>query len=112
MKAEGAADPKVSIVPFGSNDPIPPQPGADELVLERLGLAGTEYVLFVSTLEIRKNHRLVLECWKALAARHGSGAVPQLLLVGRIGWMVEDLVCELGELDVEKVPVRHLQGVL
>ncbi|MBV1762789.1 glycosyltransferase [Hoeflea sp.] len=111
LKSEGAADPKVSVVPFGSNDAVPPHPGADELALERLGLAGTEYVLFVSTLEIRKNHRLALDCWKALAERHGSGAVPQLLLVGRIGWMVEDLVRELGELDVDKVPVRHLQGI-
>ncbi|MBC7285050.1 glycosyltransferase [Hoeflea sp.] len=111
LKAEGRADPNISVVPFGSNNTVPPQPGADELALERLGLAGTEYVLFVSTLEIRKNHRLALECWKALAQRHGPGAVPQLLLVGRMGWMVEDLVRELGELDVDKVPVRHLQGI-
>lgn len=111
LKAQGVADPKVSVVPFGSNDAVPPQPGADELALERLGLAGTSYVLFVSTLEIRKNHRLALECWKALVERHGSGAVPPLLLVGRMGWLVEDLVRELAELDVDKIPVRHLQGI-
>jgi glycosyltransferase involved in cell wall biosynthesis len=61
-----------------SNDPLP----------ER-------FVLFVATIEIRKNHRLLLRVWRRLIEKHGAGAVPTLLFVGRMGWMVADLMAEL-----------------
>jgi glycosyltransferase involved in cell wall biosynthesis len=69
---------------------------------ERL-LAGTErtislpprYVLFVSTIEIRKNHRLLVKVWRRLIARHGADAVPALVFAGQVGWLVDDLLAEL-----------------
>jgi glycosyltransferase involved in cell wall biosynthesis len=53
------------------------------------------YVLFVSTIEIRKNHRLLVRLWRRLLERHGADAVPTLLFAGRIGWLVEGLMAEL-----------------
>jgi glycosyltransferase involved in cell wall biosynthesis len=53
------------------------------------------YVLFVSTIEIRKNHRLLVRVWRRLLERHGWDAVPTLLFAGRIGWLVEGLMAEL-----------------
>jgi len=58
------------------------------------------YVLFVSTLEARKNHMLLLRVWRALldeelAGRRPVGSVPQLVFAGRIGWLVSDLLQQL-----------------
>ncbi len=53
------------------------------------------YVLFVSTVEIRKNHRLLIRVWRRLVQRHGADAVPTLLFAGQIGWLVDDLMADL-----------------
>jgi glycosyltransferase involved in cell wall biosynthesis len=53
------------------------------------------YVLFVSTIEIRKNHRLLFRVWQRLLERHGGAVVPILIFAGQIGWLVEDLLAEL-----------------
>lgn len=53
------------------------------------------FVLFVSTIEARKNHRLLVRVWQRLIERHGADAVPVLIFVGQIGWLVEDLLAEL-----------------
>jgi glycosyltransferase involved in cell wall biosynthesis len=53
------------------------------------------YVLFVSTIEIRKNHWLLVRVWRQLLQRHGAAAVPALVFAGQIGWLVDDLLAEL-----------------
>ncbi len=55
-----------------------------------------EYVLFVSTIEGRKNHQMALQIWEALMKESGDD-VPSLVFVGRLGWRVESLVEELHE---------------
>lgn len=53
------------------------------------------YVLFVSTIEFRKNHRLLVRIWQRLIERHGADAVPSLVFAGQTGWLVDDLLSEL-----------------
>jgi glycosyltransferase involved in cell wall biosynthesis len=53
------------------------------------------YVLFVSTLETRKNHRLLVRVWRRLLERHGAVAVPVLVFAGQVGWLIDDLLSEL-----------------
>jgi glycosyltransferase involved in cell wall biosynthesis len=53
------------------------------------------YVLFVSTIEIRKNHRLLFSVWRRLVERHPADTVPVLLFAGRVGWLVDDILAEL-----------------
>ena len=53
------------------------------------------FVLYVSTIEVRKNHALLLRVWRRLIERHGAAAVPRLLFMGRIGWLIEDVLAEL-----------------
>jgi len=53
------------------------------------------YVLFVSTIELRKNHRLLVRVWKRLLERHGTNLVPNLVFAGKIGWLVDDLLDDL-----------------
>jgi glycosyltransferase involved in cell wall biosynthesis len=53
------------------------------------------YVLFVSTIEIRKNHRLLVRVWQRLLERYGADLVPALVFVGQIGWSFDDLLADL-----------------
>ncbi len=53
------------------------------------------YVLFVSTIEARKNHRLLVRVWQRLLQRHGTDLVPSLIFAGKIGWLVDDLLADL-----------------
>ena len=56
------------------------------------GLSTGCYVLFVSTVEPRKNHALLLRVWKRLAAGEGGGANGfKLVFAGRRGWMTEEV---------------------
>ena len=50
------------------------------------------YVLYVSTIELRKNHRLLVRVWQRLLQRHGTNLVPNLVFAGKIGWLVDDLL--------------------
>lgn len=54
-------------------------------------LAGQRFVLCVGTIEIRKNHKLLINAWQDLRNTMGDD-VPKLVLVGRHGWLVDELI--------------------
>lgn len=70
--------------------PAPPPPGAaaHPRVAELTAPAAEPYVLFLGTIESRKDHLFVLNAWLALLRRHGD-AVPLLVLAGRAGFNAE-----------------------
>lgn len=49
------------------------------------------YFVYVSTIEPRKNHLMLLQVWSRLVERHGERA-PKLILIGRRGWENENIV--------------------
>ena len=49
------------------------------------------YFLFISTIEPRKNHLLLLNVWRRLAELLGDEA-PRLILIGRRGWENENVI--------------------
>lgn len=55
-------------------------------------LSAKRFVLFVSTIEIRKNHWLAFRVWLRLVREMPRESVPYLVFVGRVGWMVADLM--------------------
>lgn len=55
------------------------------------------FVLFVSTIEGRKNHIFMFEIWRMLAERGID--LPRLVCVGRIGWRAEAFLTNLLETD-------------
>jgi glycosyltransferase involved in cell wall biosynthesis len=58
------------------------------------------YVLFVATLEARKNHALAVRVWSLLVdevnqGRRAPDTVPTLVFAGRFGWLIADLLTQL-----------------
>ena len=88
---------RVQVLPIGTGfggHSETPEPAASHL--PQLG----SYVLFVSTLEARKNHALAVRIWSLLLAEVEAGtrapeSVPDLVFAGRIGWLVADLLAQL-----------------
>ena len=48
------------------------------------------YFVTLGTLEARKNHLLLLQLWRELAARQGKAA-PRLVIIGQLGWESEQV---------------------
>lgn len=65
---------------------------------EVASLIQTKYILYVSTIEVRKNHTLLFQVWKQLIREFGD-QVPQLVFVGRPGWRVRDLMDQINGTD-------------
>ncbi|MCX7379413.1 MAG: glycosyltransferase family 1 protein [Alphaproteobacteria bacterium] len=82
----------VRVVPVGTGFPSIPQASAE---------AGSSmvpdepFILFVSTIEVRKNHQLLLRVWRRLLETMPPENVPLLVLAGGIGWLVGDLMQQL-----------------
>jgi glycosyltransferase involved in cell wall biosynthesis len=70
-----------------------------------------QFVLYVSTIEIRKNHVLLLRVWSHLIAGHGAECVPALVCVGRWGWLVNELSSELSTEGALRNKVLTLSGL-
>ena len=92
------------------------EPGSgviDRLPARRQAMASlpARYVLFVSTIEIRKNHRLLVRVWKRLVERHGADRVPALVFVGMLGWSFEELLADLAASDFLDGKIVMLRGL-
>jgi glycosyltransferase involved in cell wall biosynthesis len=59
------------------------------------GLVAGDYVLFVSTIEARKNHALAFRAWRRLIETSPPRSIPKLVFAGRVGWMIADLMQSL-----------------
>ncbi len=82
----------VRVAHFGS-DPSESIVAGDQVVPDR------PYFVYISTIEPRKNHLLLLNLWRRLVEEMGDAA-PVLVLVGRRGWENENVVdmLERGEI--------------
>ena len=75
--------PPVLVAPLGVD--LPPAPIDCGPAFDR------PYFVYVSTIEARKNHLLLLSLWRRLASELGDRA-PLLVLVGKRGWETENVV--------------------
>jgi hypothetical protein len=66
------------------------------------------YFVFVSTIEPRKNHMMILRVWQRLACQLGPAA-PRLVIVGQNGWGYADVVDLLRTSQELKGLVTHVQ---
>ncbi len=89
--AQGRPGLAVATIPFGAGFRLAPA-ARSEASVEGLP---PRFVLCVGTIEVRKNHRLLVALWQRLIARYGSDRVPPLVLIGSPGWLVEELMATL-----------------
>lgn len=65
-----------------------PSKPTEEAFLERIA-DKEQYILCVSTIEARKNHTLLYYAYKLAVQR--KQALPKLVIVGRLGWLAQDV---------------------
>ena len=99
--------PDMRIVPLGY---APPGPAHEARVPE--GLEPGRFVLFVSTIEPRKGHGMLIKVWRRLLA----AGIPQrhrfkLVFVGRRGWLVDDVLRQIDDLRGSTGTLVHLTDV-
>ncbi|WP_237216763.1 glycosyltransferase, partial [Falsiroseomonas oryziterrae] len=103
--------PAPAVVPLAV-DP-PPDPDAAKAAAEALDIEEPEaaFVLFVATLESRKNHLLVFRAWLELLRRLPAARVPRLLCIGRPGWKAGAALDLLARSPALRAKVSILSGV-
>ncbi len=101
----GLAPCPVSVVRLGDGFSKPPG-GKNTIGQTNLN---DPFALYVSTIEIRKNHALLVETWRVLLDRLPWGDVPLLVFAGREGALTGDLMRQLRANDFlnGKVVLRH-----
>lgn len=93
----GIAAERVRVIPLAPDPAFLPLPAVVlRSVLARYGVRPGEYIIFVGTIEPRKNVEGLLRAYARWAERRGR-RIPLLVLAGRLGWMyrnVERLLAE------------------
>lgn len=85
--------PDIFTIPPASHAPrsrLPPLVPHDEAILRDIFGKG-EYILYVSSIEPRKNHKMMFDIWRALWRERGP-ACPRFVHVGMGGWGTGDLL--------------------
>lgn len=104
-------DDQVQVVPLDADFR---KPGADRPLgetLDRYGLSEGGFILFVSTIESRKNHLAAFRAFSDLIGRHGAGALPKLVCVGNRGWLNDGVFARLEADPALRRQVVMLSGV-
>lgn len=91
----GGARPPTHVFPLGDNVPIA---GIEEMSAEVKELCKEPFILFVSTIERRKNHEVLYKSYHLLCTQGKQRDLPKLVFVGMQGWGVDELLKDI-ELD-------------
>jgi glycosyltransferase involved in cell wall biosynthesis len=88
--------PKVptAVIPLGDNLPVGTQVISDQI----LAISEQPFLIFVSTIERRKNHEILYRAYHLLCRRGLKSKLPKLVFVGMPGWGVGDFLKDI-ELD-------------
>ena len=103
--------PSLSVVPMGASINDSETPIADERGGGAIDKVKGPFVLCVGTLEPRKNHMLLFRVWQRLVDKYGAENVPKLVLVGRVGWYMDDFLRMLRITSYVDKTIIHLTGI-
>lgn len=87
----GAPTPETSVIRLGSDLA---KADGEEATAHTKEAAGERFILFVSTIERRKNHETLYRAYTQLIER-GEKKLPRLVFVGMPGWGVGDFLADL-----------------
>ena len=74
-------------------------------------LVGKPFILFVSTIERRKNHEVLYRAFHRLAEQHGPANLPVMVFVGGRGWGVDELLHDISLDPLTQGLIRILNTV-
>jgi glycosyltransferase involved in cell wall biosynthesis len=96
-----------------ANAGLPPELGSagNTDIFLKHDIRPDEYVLFVSTIESRKNHIMAFAAWLALAKKHGLRRVPKLVCVGNRGWLNDAVYAKLNASKILQQKVTLLSRI-
>lgn len=99
----------------GTDIPVRPIPlgtgfGLSDAPMTAEPLLSEPYVLFVSTIEARKNHALLFRIWRQMLNEMPADKVPTLVFAGREGWLVSDFMQQLENADWLNGKIRFIQN--
>ena len=95
LNRTGGATPRTHVFPLGDN--VPSNNHAEISPAVRT-ICKEPFILFVSTIERRKNHEVLYRAYHLLCAEGKRDKLPKLLFVGMQGWGVGDMLKDI-ELD-------------
>lgn len=88
LESTGGARPHTQVIPLGDNVPQIGSEPVSELVES---ICKRPFILFVSTIERRKNHEVLYRAYHLICKKYDKEIVPTLVFVGMRGWGVEEL---------------------
>jgi glycosyltransferase involved in cell wall biosynthesis len=91
----GGACPATHVFPLGDNVP---DASNEEISSVVQSVCQTPFILFVSTIERRKNHEVLYRAYHLLCEQGKHATLPKLIFVGMQGWGVGELLKDI-ELD-------------
>ena len=92
LENAGSRIPEIRNIRLGSNYEIKQSGELSDKVKKALS---AEFILYVSTVERRKNHEVLYRAYHKLLQKHGTLKLPRLIFVGMIGWGVNDLIQDI-----------------
>lgn len=102
VKAIGAPEVETLVMPLGDHIPVAATTSDSATIDEEVEIshdvarAGEKpFILFVSTIERRKNHEVLYRAYHLLARSGHSDRLPRLIFVGMPGWGVNDLLKDI-----------------
>jgi glycosyltransferase involved in cell wall biosynthesis len=100
MRAYGVDGRKIRVIYLGRDETLTPVRDDRVLagVLERYGITG-RYLLYVGTLQPRKNLARVIDAFARAAAAPAFSGV-QLVLAGKKGWLYDDLFAQVERMEL------------
>jgi glycosyltransferase involved in cell wall biosynthesis len=120
VRQYGIEPDKITVVYSGCEERM--QPVEDEGTIERVKAGyhiGGDYVLYVGTLQPRKNLERLLEAYAMVRRRAKRGETPGLVIAGRKGWLYDQIFQQVKRLGLESevtfpgyVPQEDLPALL
>ena len=103
LEEVGTRIPHFEIMRLGSN---PEKSIHEERISEQVqATLSSDYILYVSTIERRKNHETLYKAYHRIIQKFGRSSLPKLVFVGMTGWGVQDTI---NDIQVDPITKGHI----